>query len=456
MICFLKTFFHELNRANILYSVLRNGRELPGDFGRDIDLFVHKEALTIFEKILYKVSELQNFTILKTITRSNYKAYYLQKQNDFFSPIIPIDVWTKVEWKSFEYLGVEDLLDAKGVDIIPEGIRHASKALECYVNLIKRLVQYGNVKPKYQQSIVEAARLDPYFKYLCEKNLSAKLSFKIMNKLKDGDWDGLNLLAKRVKITLIYQKAIKTFGVGVFFGLAKFLLGWISQFRAQKGAFISFIGADGSGKTTLIEQFYKNQLTMPYPNIVYRHGRFKIIPDLKTFIGRKKKNKINRKSIVAQLDANQDIEAFSSMPQRQFGEFRSLLYMMYYLFDFVLGYGFVYIQKGIGNIVLFDRYYYDYMILKEYEMLPNWIKTFLIQLVPKPDIVAYPKADAELIFNRKPELTVNEIKRQQRACNKVSEVIDTVKVINSKDGAEIAFNELLESLYWKNNEYISC
>ena len=132
----------------------------------------------------------------------------------------------------------------------------------------------------------------------------------------------------------------------------------------------------------------------------------------------------------------------------------SLLRLFYYSFDYIFGHLLkVYpmiVKKS--SIWIFDRYYYDYMIdPKRARMnLPKWIINTMGYFIPKPDLVLCFGADPKVIFDRKPELPLEEIAKQvdklKEFCNKNDKVvwIDTGNSID--DSVKETFNVILEKM----------
>ena len=91
---------------------------------------------------------------------------------------------------------------------------------------------------------------------------------------------------------------------------------------------------------------------------------------------------------------------------------------MYYNVDFILGTWFkINPLKRKNHLVIFDRYYYDYFadtIRYKYNLSQSLIRRFA-RLIPRPDIVFILDADTEVIWNRKKEVTLEEVARQRKA-----------------------------------------
>ena len=172
------------------------------------------------------------------------------------------------------------------------------------------------------------------------------------------------------------------------------------------GKFIVFIGPDGSGKSSLIKSTIESDL--PFTSLIYKYCRFGLIPRLSG----KKKQVIDRTNVNAQV--NRLSVANSSMPGKKLNIFHVLILLGYYGIELILGFPWLWIKKGLGDLVIMDRYIYDYYLLKEYTSVPNVFLKYYFYLAPLPDIIFLPMANPDNIRKRKPELDKHEIERQQK------------------------------------------
>ncbi|MHC4618037.1 MAG: hypothetical protein ACYTEQ_09825 [Planctomycetota bacterium] len=167
----------------------------------------------------------------------------------------------------------------------------------------------------------------------------------------------------------------------------------------MRGKFAVLMGVDGSGKSTtraLVEQrCVQNKI-----NLVHLHWRPYLLPSPRRFYGGK-----------PTYDAN------NPHSQGKHGVLISLILLLYYFVDFWLGHIFTVcpaLQRG--SLVVFERYYYDILAdPRRYRLTHLKLSRFLAFCVPQPDALFVLYADPRLIRERKPELSVKEIEKQQAA-----------------------------------------
>jgi thymidylate kinase len=85
---------------------------------------------------------------------------------------------------------------------------------------------------------------------------------------------------------------------------------------------------------------------------------------------------------------------------------------MYYYFDYLLGQFVVYFKHILrGHVVIYDRYYFDFIndSKRSNIILPKSISRFGYNLLLKPKFNFFLFADANIILNRKKELSKETI-----------------------------------------------
>lgn len=171
--------------------------------------------------------------------------------------------------------------------------------------------------------------------------------------------------------------------------------------KRPKGFSIAFLGTDGAGKSTIISHLTPILKELYPDSVYYEHLRPNKFPSIASLMG--KKDEFNG-------------PALNPHSKKTSGPFGSFFRWSYYLLDYTVGYGIkVFPKKAFTSCVwIFDRYYYDYRIDKRRTRvdLPDWVLKFGQWIIPEPDIIFCLGADPELIFARKPELTIDEVHRQ--------------------------------------------
>jgi thymidylate kinase len=164
---------------------------------------------------------------------------------------------------------------------------------------------------------------------------------------------------------------------------------------------IVFLGSDGAGKSAIINALIPSLSSMLGCPIVVKHLRPGLLPPLAYLKGGRKK------------PASPVLNPHGSKPAGFLG---SLLRFSYYTLDYVLGYWLTIYPHLANNrrIYLFDRYYYDYFFdpIRSRISLPTSVVSFFEKIIPKPHLIFCLGTSPSIIYERKPELTLNEIQDQ--------------------------------------------
>ena len=120
--------------------------------------------------------------------------------------------------------------------------------------------------------------------------------------------------------------------------------------------------------------------------------------------------------------------------------------MVYYSFDYILGNLLSKFRRGKSKLIIFDRYFYDFIIQKRNLTPRCWSYRFLLFFVPKPDLIIYLRSPDEVIYARKQELTPDEIARQNKVCDYIVEHNSKVLDIDNTMNLDIVIHQIRESL----------
>lgn len=181
-------------------------------------------------------------------------------------------------------------------------------------------------------------------------------------------------------------------------------LGYVRRFVRRRGALIAFVGPDGAGKSTLIEEIDRFLRASAIPvHHAYFGVRGALLPTKRWL----------RAAHVARRAAQGDSERPSAPVRSQLGRLAVFLGTCHSLVDQWLRWA-VNVRPALARarFVLADRYLYDAVAAPAPFGLDVVLGRLVCSLAPRPDLVVVLTDDAERIHARKPELTVEEIRRQ--------------------------------------------
>jgi len=419
--------FDSLNQEKISYLVLRNYKELPEKplEGSDIDLLISRKDEEKYLLAFKKAISESGSRILLKIRQSNCLSFFIYQKNPNFIATW-IDAFWEISNKSFVFADSKFLLEnrirhEKGFFIPPLGGESATLFIkdaltlsfiqERYRSKIKDLVKEG------KENFIKT--LKPYFKEKVIKEM-----FRICLNEK---WEEVAKKRKNWWRSLV----LNSFSKKPFIQTLKFLdfsFSQLKKFITKKGIIIAVIGPDGVGKTTICQSL-KDKLDNFYFREFYQyHSHFGLFPELGKIYQR-----LFRKSI------SED----NLSQENKIGAFRAILHLFYYGLENFLAWPLIFWLKIRGNLIIFDRYFYDFIAANTNSKFALWLFWQIVKIIPHPDILFVFKASPEKIYERKKELSLGEIKRQLEAFqnSKISKITSTVFINN-----EEKINVILEKI----------
>jgi len=410
------SFVEKLHAMNIRYFVLRNYTGLPNiNESKDVDIVIQPEKIKEAREILLQVYR-QNkmeyyseavFGKVHCLLGMNIKEQvsihidliggYLSKGYEIFTfdELYEHTVWYK------GFCVMDDFFDGVMLYVYKQfGYKHPKLKMQYQEIIFKTYYQYPE---KFNKLLTQ----------LTGEMFSEKACKQIGNKDFDGVLNDSFELTKRLRKYTWKKYPIRTMkNIALFLGqkINRVLLNYKKYARV-----VAVLAPDGTGKTTFLDALNET-MSFYYVNTI-EDNRFNIYhfrPTLLPNLG-----EIGEKAGV--MKQNKDFtNPHRSKPDNCIG---SLFRIAYYTMDYIIGW-----QKCVRKDVqfdkytVFDRYSYDFIVdpLRTKLNLPSWVRKFFVRLTPQPDIVFVLYATPEVIYERKKELTLDEIERQLEVYNGLS------------------------------------
>ena len=398
----------KLTKNNIRWLILRGYVGLPDrNPSKDVDILIEPGKIELAQNLLkqaYKEAGLQFFY---PSVFGHAHCYVGMSTNNAFS--IHIDLIEGYISKGFEVFTFDELykhvINYNGLNVLDD-------LMNGVMLLVYKIFGYhhAKLKPAYQDDIFAAQQKYPQeFEKILIRIAGNGLGRKISLLIRDKNFcDVVALEPEFTRALKKYTFCVRP-GKTVLYAL-EFLWQKVERIvlRYKKYAkTFAVIAPDGTGKTTFLETLLK-ELNFYYVNDeadqrfhVY-HFRPSILPNL---------GAVGEKAGVMK----QDTDFTNPHRSKPANPLSSLIRIAYYTLDYIVGW-----QRCVRNDVhydrysVFDRYSYDFIVdpLRTKLNLPRGIRKFFVALTPQPGIVFYLDADPNIIYARKQELSLDEIKRQ--------------------------------------------
>ncbi|MGA1313188.1 MAG: hypothetical protein ACO3YV_00300 [Pelagibacteraceae bacterium] len=185
---------------------------------------------------------------------------------------------------------------------------------------------------------------------------------------------------------------------------------------------VSFMGVDGSGKSTLIELLRK-KLKNKFRKIKYIHLRpYLILLDKSTVQANPHKSKKTWPILL--------------------NFFRILYWLIIYRFFFYL------FGNNSNQLIIFDRYAHDLMIdpIRYKFNLPINIAKFILDLFPNPNLWIVVNAPIKVLEKRKKELPTKELKKQIRSYLNFAKQRKNSIVVNTNNSVQSCLSLIIKKI----------
>lgn len=275
--------------------------------------------------------------------------------------------------------------------------------------LVKRVAK-GDLRLEDGEHLTSLYRLAPVN---CRQRIKRFWSDRTIEKLchaaEAGEWEQILDQTVALRRELLLRTAIARPQDVIAYATHDFAR-LISRFLFPAGLHVVLLGPDGAGKSSVVKSL-AHSLAPLFNGVTVRH-----------FAPRLARKYVYGASVT------------QPHAQKPRSKFLSLIKAGYWFGDFTLGHWFQTRPDLVrGRLVLFDRHLLDAFVdPRRYRYNgPNWIISLLWLAVPKPDLIILLDAPAEVLHQRKQELSVEESKRQRIAYRYLVEQLPNGNIVDA-------------------------
>lgn len=440
----LSDLFERLNSEGVKYFVLRNYKELPeNNPSKDVDIILEPGKISTARTCMMQSLKKARVNYYNEEIFGHIHSFWGMDTEDIFS--IHIDLIEGYYAQGFSVFTFNELYE--------ETERYKNfYVLNDFFSGVMLYVykQFGYKKPRMKKeyctelnNVVKNNKSK--FEELVAKLTTVEFAKKAAELIVAEDFEGLLKdsckLQKYLKLYVWKKRPITTMAE-VFKFYWQRLQRILFSYRSYSYNF-AVIAPDGGGKTTFLDTLIDNLnfyrvCTRDDNHISVYHFRPGIFPNL---------GAMGEKAGIKKQDTD-FTDPHRNAPANPISSF---VRMVYYIIDYVVGWQ-IRVRRDVhrNKWTIFDRYSYDLMVDPKRTRLnlPDSLRSVLVGLTPKPNMVFLLKTTPEIIFKRKQELTLSEIERQLNEYTKLAQKDNRIVVLDAGNSpeelAQIAIKYLFE------------
>ena len=436
---YLYTIIETINSLKLDYCIQNGYKNMPESYPTDIDIFYRNVSEKKLDEIVKTVANNAGLKIIQKVAMGYYHFVY------WLTPELPepgfqleLDFQSELSRKSMPHYYIPTkLLDRK---IKYKNFYIPYSTDEIIYTILRRTVK-NNFTTTHLETVTRAYQSNPV---VVERELKEELPQSIVDIiLSIISKQSTNVFEEHYDILYAYVCQVSKKNST----MAKFFRQWYYnitrmlplRFFQPGGMDIALLAPDGGGKSTILEALRQYEI----PSFAGVERKY-IRPGLFKNIGQYKPN--------AEREMTDNPNPHGRKPDCII---KSGIRFFIYLIDFTLGY---YIKivplKWQRKLIVFDRYYYDYYVdmYRYHYSLPKWFPRLFAFMIPSPTLTFVLYAPANIIYNRKRELTFEETQRQCLAFKNLCETLPNAVVGDVNRPIEFIVKDIVSKILKKQSE----
>lgn len=388
----------EIESNNIQYCILSGYTTYPEYVPSDVDILVSSKDYVKLPKVLSNLANCQ--LVHYTLYEAGSISFRIVALDDLKKPIcLQIDISKDFRYQGAFFLTSAEILERR--QRLLDSFWIPSAEIEFIYYLIKKISKAALSGIDYHLQDEHTQKLSRLYKEspeACQRQLArffpqgaAQL---IAQSAHNHDWEAVqNQMQSLRQIMLKTVRFQNPWRQGQYY-LSDLSRRW-KRVLQPPGVMVVFLGADGSGKSTVIAHV-EQDFVLTFRKMKYVHLR----------------PKLGMKS----TEGSPSVLDPHGQPLRSY--LISIFKILYFWFDYTFGYLLKILpQLFRPTLVLFDRYFHDLLVdTRRYRYGgPVWLAKLIGKIIPGPDLWFLLDAPAAVLQERKQEVSFEETARQRDA-----------------------------------------
>ena len=454
-------FFKELTERNIAYAVCGNYEGLPNETEHDIDLW--SPTPESIKGVLFEIANNTGYRVfLFSPTANGFNAVFYGPDKN--TPWIKVDVMDELSLFSTIPLVGSDLIE-KHLEVY-KGIQVIQADLSSVMNFLYALFSHGCIKEKYRLAIYDLVtnKKENILRDKLNSLLGRENADLIINMIDQRKWEDLEILFDTFRKKLVANFFMYS-GTTAVLRLLRLVSNHLYRMYHKSGYYLAFVGIDGAGKTTVLNDLQKDlEFVFKKKKIYLGYWRPYLFPELKDLIiFSKNRNRGKKNDELAQEDhsISDDRVLMNRRSQKNHNPLKVIFYhfkFLYYWLDFLIGPFFKFWGCwSRGGVALFDRAYIDMELMPErFDFkVPRKFMSVMRSFLPQPDAIFFLWAPPDVIHARKKEFEQDEIRNQidqylayRTKCKEFKSINTSCSVEEVKDRVILSLCDIQEKRFF--------
>ena len=414
------------NLSGIPYCIVGNTDDFPNAIKGDVDIIIPQDKMKSLHLIMIAFCKENDFKLVQCLQHENNAFYYVIQWWENNSPaFLKLDICGDYYRKAKLFLKADELLskpeEAKDVQDHAKGFLVPDAATEFTYYLLKK-IDKGNLSNEQVMHLHKQWLKDPMG---CLSNVrrfwNNEHSALIKQAAEGNDWQKVIKAIPQLK-KFIHQHVRMTLK-----GITGEFLRRVRRVLFPTGFSVVFLGPDGSGKSSVIDA-----VSLSLAPAFRKQARYHLRP----FVFR------------ARTESNgQPVTNPHASPK--YGVIISVMKLFYLWIDYTVGYLIsVHWKKIFSTLVIFDRYFHDILIdsLRFRYGGPSWLAALLVRAIPKPDVLFFLNVPADIIQQRKSEISREACDQQTQDYLALAKKIKKSLIVDASQPLNDVVKEVNDSL----------